>query len=178
MSPADRSHIALQATFHALLDLLRTRPEDRITISDLCAKAGVSRTYYYRNFTTFNDVIEEAMLDDSLHYLCSLPSLPTLDFSALMARYFQLIQHRREDYTLLAAVGKDAAMITTFINVYQYLLAHDRIKIHPNSNTTKRYWPRFMAGAVITTALAWIQDDSELTPEQLGATVAGFLKIK
>lgn len=177
MSPKERSHVALQAVYHALLELLKSQPENTITITMLCDRAHVSRAYYYRNFNTFEDIMEKAMLDHSLHYLRSLPPLSNVNFAMMMERYFLLVDHNREDYLLLADIGKTAAMATTFTSVHQYLLTHNRIQIHTDSNPSQLFWPEFLAGAVTNTAIAWLRDDQQVTPRQLGSMLANFLKL-
>lgn len=55
-----RSKEAIQ---RALVELLLDKPLDKITVTEVVARAGVSRVTYYRAFYSLHEVIEEA-LDD------------------------------------------------------------------------------------------------------------------
>ena len=46
----------------ALIKLLKTEPYRKITVSQVCACAGVSRTAFYKNFTSMTaDAFEESI---------------------------------------------------------------------------------------------------------------------
>jgi AcrR family transcriptional regulator len=47
----------------AMLELLAKTSVDKISITDLVARAGVSRTAFYRNFSSKDDLIEELILE-------------------------------------------------------------------------------------------------------------------
>ena len=54
-----RKHYTKPYIEQALIELLKQYPLNKITISDLVNKAGVSRASFYRNYLDLNQVIEE-----------------------------------------------------------------------------------------------------------------------
>ncbi|MBQ1280706.1 MAG: TetR/AcrR family transcriptional regulator, partial [Oscillospiraceae bacterium] len=55
----------------ALISLLKKKPLDFITVSELCEEAGVNRSTFYLHYETVGDLIEEAaryLLNDFLSY--------------------------------------------------------------------------------------------------------------
>ena len=57
MNPQTRKRQNLTAVYAALLQLMSQKPLSRISITELCQHAQVSRTYFYRNFANFDQII-------------------------------------------------------------------------------------------------------------------------
>ena len=52
---------------HALMELLRKKPLEYITVSEICKKAGVNRSTFYLHYENIGDLLEETsrlLLDD------------------------------------------------------------------------------------------------------------------
>ena len=49
--------ISKESLITSLILLMKQKPYDKITISELCIKAGVSRTAFYGNFKTKDDLL-------------------------------------------------------------------------------------------------------------------------
>lgn len=57
MGPQEVKLQKLRQIYQALLRLLQKKELIEITIAELCRTAQVSRTYYYRNFHSLQEVI-------------------------------------------------------------------------------------------------------------------------
>ena len=57
------NRLARECMVTALMQLLKTRPLSAITISELTAKAGVSRMTYYRNYSSKEDIFAAHLRD-------------------------------------------------------------------------------------------------------------------
>ncbi len=58
----------------ALVSLLKEKPFEYITVSEICLKAGVNRSTFYLHYETIGDLLEETtryLLDDFLSYFTS-----------------------------------------------------------------------------------------------------------
>lgn len=58
-SNSEKSTFAKECMFLALKQLMEEKPFDEITISEITARAGVSRTTFYRNFNDKRDIIRD-----------------------------------------------------------------------------------------------------------------------
>ncbi|GAX01338.1 TetR/AcrR family transcriptional regulator [Secundilactobacillus silagei] len=178
MSPAERKRKALLATSQALLDLLNTKPEDTISITELCQQAGVSRAYYYKHFTTFDDVLSQAILMRNVDYLRSLPPVSSSQTSVMMTRYFQMIIRESKLNLILFKVGKQDVLLNSFGTVQEYLYSHGYIELAGRASINRSYWVDFLAGAVVNMSKQWLQTGVKETPEQMGRLVADFLSAR
>ncbi|KRL01506.1 TetR/AcrR family transcriptional regulator C-terminal domain-containing protein [Liquorilactobacillus capillatus] len=178
MSPQERKSEKLIAIFQALIDLMRIKEVNSISITELTRKAGVSRTYYYKNFTTFDDIISEFEMLSIIRYLRCLPSHGQLKFSTLMEHYFQLSLNNIVSQVTLLRAGKEQVLIRSFVTTYQYLLQNNLlIASSKNSRIDDKYWADFIAGAVINTSLSWLQAGTRETPKYMGQKLATFLEL-
>lgn len=168
MSPQERKQLNLNKTYKALLDLLADHQFSDISVSLLCRKAGVSRTYYYRNYHSMQEIIScyQEMTIES--YLRILPHKMPLNFIQLMTAYFQLMQNQSEETRLLVNAGLTNTLIKAFRIVYLYLTEQGMIKRLNNSHRNNKYFASFMSGAVISTQIQWLDQGMQETPAELG----------
>lgn len=68
----------------ALIDLLKERPLEYITVSDLCETAGVNRSTFYLHYETMADLLDETvryLLDDFRSYFSADGKVNHIDFA-------------------------------------------------------------------------------------------------
>lgn len=64
-----RPSYAKELLHQALLTLLRKKPLEKVTVSELCKKAGVNRTTFYNYYTAPSDILREIVQQ----FVTSLP---------------------------------------------------------------------------------------------------------
>ncbi len=55
----EKNSFAKECMFMAIKTLLKEKPIDKITISELSETAGISRTTFYRNYSSIYDILED-----------------------------------------------------------------------------------------------------------------------
>lgn len=78
-----------EAIRKALLGLLLEKPLDKITVTEVVARAGVSRVTYYRAFYSLHEVIEE-VLDDIFGRVEAIVPPPSPDGTPVSRRASEL----------------------------------------------------------------------------------------
>jgi AcrR family transcriptional regulator len=68
----------------ALLLLLEEKEYDRITVKEVCKKAGVNRTTFYLHYEGMNDLLEETARMINERFRASLASVPSGDPSKVV----------------------------------------------------------------------------------------------
>lgn len=68
----------------ALLLLLEEKEYDRITVKEVCKKAGVNRTTFYLHYEGMNDLLEETAAMINERFRASLASVPSGDPSKVV----------------------------------------------------------------------------------------------
>ncbi|MDL2206597.1 TetR/AcrR family transcriptional regulator [Eubacteriales bacterium OttesenSCG-928-N13] len=63
LSNEETNRITKESIESALLLLIREKPLDRISITDIARRAGVSRTAYYRNYTSKENILQTMLQD-------------------------------------------------------------------------------------------------------------------
>lgn len=62
LSNEQANQITKECLFEALLILMKKKPFDKITVSELVERAGVSRTTFYRNYSSIEQIITEPLV--------------------------------------------------------------------------------------------------------------------
>lgn len=175
MSPKELKDQKLSDIYHALITLLNEKPLEKISITELTGLAGVSRTYYYKNFDTIGDVISQFGFLSMIQYIRRLPNQPKLTLSLLMTHYFQLVKNERHSQLTLIDAGMEQVLIKVFNTVFHYLMKKKLFDI-PAERRLDPYWDAFLSGAVINMSISWLRQGSIESPAFMGAKIDRFVR--
>ena len=174
MNPQQRKQQNLTAIYQALLQLMTDKPMANIAITELCQKAHVSRTYFYRNYHSFDDIILAFQEQNMLNYLRHLPNANKIDLPALMTHYFELTESEIETSKLLIRNGKMTVLIETFQTVFRLLIKQHRIDNRTYAIFDQPYYLEFFSGAVVNVAADWIARGTPEPPHYLAQQINRF----
>ncbi|KRL95852.1 TetR/AcrR family transcriptional regulator [Levilactobacillus hammesii] len=173
MNPHDRKQQNLETIYRALLELMMAKPLATISITELCQRAHVSRTYFYRHYQNFDQIIAAYQTQNMLHYLRRLPRTDQVTLPELMTHYFEHTKTEAETYQLLIKNNKLDVLVQTFQTVFKLLIKQDRIGGH-GPNITNPYYLLFFSGGVINIAANWVSNGCVESPQYLGQMIAHF----
>lgn len=174
MNPQQRKQQNLTAIYQALLQLMTDKPMANIAITELCQKAHVSRTYFYRNYHSFDDIIIAFQEQNMLNYLRHLPNARKINLLELMTHYFDLTKSEANTSKLLIKNGKLTILIKTFQTVFQLLIRQQRINNRTYAIFNEPYYLEFFSGAVVNVATDWLARGTPEPPEYLAQQVERF----
>lgn len=155
------------------LDLLRSKPYDKITLTELCRQRNIPRKSFYRYFPTKEDcllaLVDHTLSDCNDIALGGWKGETQLNNSALL-RFFRYWQERRD---FLDVVEK---------NQFCYLLLDrttvivDRMKeTAPKSSFARDQLEYFVAHGLMTTVLRWHHFGFQSSPEEMAEVFSGLL---
>jgi len=104
-SNESRNAYVVEHLTSSMLELLKEKPINKISISELCGMAGVGRTSFYRNYEEKEDIIKayvEHLFQDWLDRWKETPDLPVKEVVRIVFSHFEA---NREFYTLLNERG-------------------------------------------------------------------------
>lgn len=104
-SNESRNAYVVEHLTSSMLELLKEKPINEISISELCGMAGVGRTSFYRNYEEKEDIIKayvEHLFQDWVDRWKETPDLPVKEVVRIVFSHFEAY---REFYTLLNERG-------------------------------------------------------------------------
>ena len=152
----------------ALILLMQTKPFTDITVTDLTRKAGVSRTAYYRNYASKEDILGGYMHSLSITLSNVLKQFDAVtetkqSWKALLEAVVPLVPQ----FKLLLDAGFFDKMVTEFaINMNETTNENDLSRYYSN-----QYW----AGAILTLISSWIRNGMDADIDQLSDIGANLM---
>lgn len=134
----------------ALIQLLENKEITDISVSELARKAGVSRTAFYSNYQTVDDVLTE-LIDDSLSEMNN--SL----WEAINKKediFLPIIQKIKDNRDLFTLVQKSNIEKTAFFQMRDHIK-----KAYPTIDTHSYYLLLAAVGALRNIVLEWLIND-------------------
>jgi AcrR family transcriptional regulator len=154
--------------FEALMLLMDSKPYDKITISDICAKAGIARPTFYRYYNDKDDVVFECfkkILDIAVEKTSertSVNRLITLSFN-----FNYMIEHQKELQKILSnteIVGRVFSQLHSFpeslIEQYKPILTAEEYLIC-------RYKICYQIVGSMRVLFDWFENDMPVDKERL-----------
>jgi len=156
---------SLDKTAAALFTLLREKDYGEITISEVCAKAGLTRKTFYRDFDSLDDVVDFAVYSRVKEYLAH----PTSgSFRDSIYRFFAFCAQKKEVLSLLERQGiypLFAKSVATYLTESSSLKALAISAGFDNENRVY-FWKSFVQEECAFVEV-WIQRGFRETPEEL-----------
>lgn len=156
--------LAKECIVEALIKLLEEKPFSAITISELTAKAGVSRMTYYRNYNKKEDIFEQYLKDAIEYYGKDVQELMLqgnyYDKENLKQCFIYLKRHRGFLNCLLNNGFGDLLRNT----ICEFVL---QTWYKPEDGKDHYYKLQAFAGAIYNLYIAWGREDMKESPEEL-----------
>ena len=150
----------------AMMRLIREKPYQQITISELCKSAGISRQTFYSLFTSRENVVVFTL---QARYCCAAEiQLRTQTPDAhglrqLCRGYSEYMLRNRELIKLLVDNRIDYLLYDTFFEA----MAGCDCFLHTVEPCTRRYAASFYAGGIACVARQYAQEGCTTTADQL-----------
>lgn len=104
----------------ALLQLLEQKPVNRITVKEVCERAGLNRATFYTHYADCFDLLESIEQDLLQDFEASLRFADSFDMNKLIASIYQMIDRNEAICRVLIFEKRDAALLHRMIE-----LAHE-----------------------------------------------------
>ncbi|KRN97712.1 TetR/AcrR family transcriptional regulator [Companilactobacillus kimchiensis] len=155
----------------ALLQLLKTKDLNDITVTQVVKKAGVSRMAFYRNFETLNDILIAYFKPkiDSEFTIIINKATPEQKMNALGSFFFELTD------TMNLAVKRNYEFIIqnifndNIMNFYDTIMNWDHF-----SAVQRKYWTRFMSAGVYAIWREWLNSGQKESLNDIHTLIADF----
>ena len=163
LSNQESRHLTRESLETALLLLLKTKPLSQITISELVARAGVSRNAFYRNYKSKEAILEIILKNIIRRIFLGLKSF-NLKTQASQAWLFLLTEAKKEAQVLRLIFEQHMEKLITNI-VSKRLNAYQRYKRKEACYYTNSFW----SNAIVSVLSNWVADDMRTSEEELAA---------
>lgn len=170
----------------ALIALLKEKPFEYITVSEICKKAEVNRSTFYLHYETIGDLLDEStryLLDDFLSYFtpdiksvslnlkkCRLDELVFIRDEYLIP-YLKYVKDNKEIFTTIVNHNKtfkfDAVHRRMFENIYNPIL--DRFG-YPEKN--RNYVMMYYLNGIIAVFLEWLKSDCDKSADEVAEIIS------
>ena len=104
----------------SLLELMKEKPVDKITPTELCRKANINRNTFYSHYYTPRDVLSEIETEFSTQIIDSLQNQFTSEdiaISDMLNEICRIIYEKQDFCKILLSENGDAAFFETIINM-------------------------------------------------------------
>lgn len=104
----------------SLLELMKEKPVDKITPTELCRKAEINRNTFYAHYYSTRDVLEEIEVEFSTQIIDSLSnrfSAENIDISQMLNEICHIIYEKRDFCKILLSENGDSAFFERIIMI-------------------------------------------------------------
>ena len=121
---AEQNQQIRKSLAEALQILMSQKEYNSISISELCKKAGVSRTAFYNNFSTLSDVFEEVARTFITEINEKITPLQAHNSLEWYENFFRLVEQNSQSYLTIRKAGFQGKYLEITNDI---ILAHDRL---------------------------------------------------
>lgn len=150
-----QKRLTRESIIEALLDLMRRKPLERISVSELCGRAGVSRMAFYRHFDTMQEVLKGHFRDQQSEFLGWLRRHPGLSLYEIGSRFLEIIQREKRIYRATFTANLQWILVDYMVSGVEQF----RMEFRPlasRSDTEKEYVIAYEAGGFLSIISKWL----------------------
>lgn len=159
-----------ECIYTALQLLMRQKPYEEITITDIAKKAGVSRMSYYRIYKSKDDIIIQYFNDIFEKCLEQIKSRDIHDKYQFALLLFQTVGEHHELIMDVFRAKLYDLLFKCMIQYCSYLAEH--ILHEDMENVKTGYWVYAEAGRVTLLLYRWLDQNMSDSPEQMAQLLA------
>ena len=143
----------------ALMIILKDKEDKTLTVTRLCQIAGVSRTAFYRNYHTIDDVL----IDELKVFGMTLAGLIGTDVYENWLALFKLVDSKREDIEAVIYAGFEYKFLEVFLSL---------LPAAEDNRTIQTVWLSLFVSLMIK----WIKEGTPKKPEDMARLAYKYTK--
>lgn len=148
-----------------LLELLANTDYDKITVSEICRRAGLDRRTFYRNFDSKNDVLEYYIKILGSEYLSEFQAAKPSDTNEAALLFFNFW---RRHLSFIASIQKCGLSNFVFMHFETFVKANQELLIGLDSLPSQLdYIFAYRIGGFWNVMLTWAANHADISPEKL-----------
>ncbi|MGN1372714.1 MAG: TetR/AcrR family transcriptional regulator [Candidatus Coproplasma sp.] len=158
----------------ALLALMKEKPLDKITITEIITRSGVSRMGFYRNYDSKESVIEDFILTIFEDTVAKIEEERPLDLSS-----YKIIETSLENFRLYAEQikmfldqGLDLLLLSCYKKAY-YLISPDK-----GESELRYFYNELFVANLFALECAWVRSGMKQSPQKLAKLYSRILKMQ
>lgn len=156
----------------ALINLMEQRDYDSIKISDIVAKAGISRMTYYNYYHSKTDILEDYLQEMVADYLRSANQAETNGKIGGFQDYEHILHALNffDQYADFFLTLARAGLHSIIIDAVNRFMEERILPIYPRSVYRLYYY----SGALLNTFLKWEENGKQESTEEIAEIIASF----
>lgn len=169
--PHPAAIISKEMLVKGLIDLLKKKPYENITITELCVHAQIARRTFYRNFKTIDDVLTfyiDGIIDE---FSKELQIHLNDSYENIVIAYFYFWQRYLDFLWLLNKNNLTYIIFTQYIKcLYKFPLFSQSTKPLPDENSFAVKLA-YISGGLWSVLNYWISTGGRQTPEEVAKII-------
>jgi AcrR family transcriptional regulator len=161
--------------WEALLAEMSEHAFQDITVTDICDRAMVHRTTFYKHYEDKYALLEQGMRQMYDELVAVPEHVPPSAFSLddpppYFIRLFEHVAERQQFYRLMLCgegVARFQRLIKNYVAEVVETRAADMLSVHPPSWAPLAMHVQFFSGAVLSLLAWWLDNDLPLSPYQM-----------
>ncbi|MBO4559726.1 MAG: TetR/AcrR family transcriptional regulator [Lachnospiraceae bacterium] len=151
LNNAESNRLTRECLTTALMQLMKEKPIDKITITELVKRSGVSRTAFYRNYSSKEDILESAR-EEIIQITNGFLAKPELKENSYLwfKECFNIVQENAE---IIKTIIDANLPVSSFWEGRSMLET-----LYPSGDRLKRYRNLAMAAAFQRVLCLWVED--------------------
>ena len=161
------NRLVRESLSEALLRLMGEKPYEKIRITELCSRAGVSRMAFYGNFQTKDDILRETIVELNRELVRRMGSpFRSTTSKDWYVRFFAFVKEKSEVLKKIFDAG--------FENKY-LLLVNNIVLADPSIPQEKKYQRLIWSGGIENAMVYWPGNGMRETEEEMADYCAAYL---
>ena len=157
----EEKNLTREYIFEAFFKLLETVPYEKISVSQITDKAGVSRMSFYRNFKSKEDLVKESLTKTIIYLQSIIQNLKEKNEYTVIKSFFETFK----EYKSLLIALSDCSISKTLTDITIKKLKENFPE--DKFNKTQKYLPVFHYAAITSVMFEWLKNGCEESPEEM-----------
>ncbi|MFM9279464.1 TetR/AcrR family transcriptional regulator [Paenibacillus jiagnxiensis] len=159
--------------YNALMELMRTKNLNSLSITELCKKAGVSRVTFYRYYEILEDVILEYIDQIFTNYFDLVSKTESIDNHTITLLFFNRF---REEKTLIVNLmnSNASSILLEKCNEYLFALTNRIVGENLYEKQKENYIVKFVVGGFFNTLIEWTSNNMNESDEYMAEILYKF----
>lgn len=169
----------------ALISLLKKKPFEYITISELCNEAGVNRSTFYLHYENIGDLLNETaryLIDDFISYFTAAKNSFNFDFSTrerdqlnfisdkYLIPYLTYIKDNKEVFATLMSNGKSLGFDKTYERMFESIF-NPILKRFNYPEEDRKYVMMYYLNGITAINNEWLKNKCDRPVEEIADIV-------